>query len=84
MIGFEPVIIENRLEGDELCTDLGALREKVKELGAENILCIMSTTSCFAPRIPDRYIFFACFSCQKTPQTQKKNKNKNQPHMHCK
>ena len=27
--------------------------EKIKELGSENVLCIVSTTSCFAPRIPD-------------------------------
>lgn len=79
MIGFEPVIIENRLEGDELCTDLGALREKVKELGAENILCIMSTTSCFAPRIPDRYIFLPV-SVAKKPHKHKKKTQKSTTH----
>ncbi|GFS24281.1 O-phosphoseryl-tRNA(Sec) selenium transferase [Elysia marginata] len=52
--GLEPVIIENVIEGDELRTDLTAISEKIQELGAENILCIMSTTSCFAPRAPDR------------------------------
>ncbi|CAH2299927.1 O-phosphoseryl-tRNA(Sec) selenium transferase [Pelobates cultripes] len=52
--GFEPVVIENVLEGDELRTDLTAINTKVQELGAENILCIHSTTSCFAPRVPDR------------------------------
>ncbi|XP_076467406.1 O-phosphoseryl-tRNA(Sec) selenium transferase-like [Babylonia areolata] len=52
--GFEPVVIENRLEGDELSTDLDALSSKIEELGAENIVCVMSTTSCFAPRLPDR------------------------------
>ncbi|KAK7110099.1 hypothetical protein V1264_014027 [Littorina saxatilis] len=52
--GFTPVIIENRLEGDELCTDLEALSNKIEELGAQNILCVMSTTSCFAPRVPDK------------------------------
>ncbi|BFZ10051.1 hypothetical protein BsWGS_13090 [Bradybaena similaris] len=52
--GLEPVVIENVLEGDELRTDMAVIRNKVKELGAENIVCIMSTTSCFTPRVPDR------------------------------
>ncbi|NXN17678.1 SPCS transferase, partial [Indicator maculatus] len=52
--GFEPVVIENVLEGDELRTDIGAVEAKIKALGAENILCVHSTTSCFAPRVPDR------------------------------
>ncbi|TWW63174.1 O-phosphoseryl-tRNA(Sec) selenium transferase [Takifugu flavidus] len=52
--GFEPVVIQNLLEGDELRTDLGAVEQKIQELGPENILCVHSTTSCFAPRVPDR------------------------------
>lgn len=52
--GFEPVVIENVLEGDELRTDLNAVEAKVQELGPDHILCIHSTTSCFAPRVPDR------------------------------
>ncbi|KAL8583987.1 hypothetical protein ACOMHN_048594 [Nucella lapillus] len=52
--GFEPVVIENCLEGDELSTDLEALTSKIEELGPDNILCVMTTTSCFAPRIPDK------------------------------
>ncbi|XP_002741399.1 O-phosphoseryl-tRNA(Sec) selenium transferase-like [Saccoglossus kowalevskii] len=52
--GFTPVVIENLLEGDELRTDLAKIEEKILELGAENICCICSTTSCFAPRAPDR------------------------------
>ena len=52
--GFEPVIIENKLEGDELRTNIEAIRDAVLKLGSENILCIHSTTSCFAPRVPDR------------------------------
>uniref|UniRef100_A0A0F7Z8A7 O-phosphoseryl-tRNA(Sec) selenium transferase n=1 Tax=Crotalus adamanteus TaxID=8729 RepID=A0A0F7Z8A7_CROAD len=52
--GFEPVVIENVLEGDELRTDLRAVEAKILDLGADNILCVHSTTSCFAPRVPDR------------------------------
>ena len=50
------MVIENVLEGDELRTDLEAVEKKIEELGAENILCIHSTTSCFAPRVPDRQV----------------------------
>ncbi|XP_018428766.1 PREDICTED: O-phosphoseryl-tRNA(Sec) selenium transferase [Nanorana parkeri] len=52
--GFEPVVIENLLEGDELRTDVNSVESRIQELGAENILCVHSTTSCFAPRVPDR------------------------------
>ncbi len=52
--GFIPVIIENELNGDELRTDLTALEEKVNELGADQIACVFSVTSCFAPRSPDK------------------------------
>ncbi|XP_021371974.1 O-phosphoseryl-tRNA(Sec) selenium transferase-like [Mizuhopecten yessoensis] len=52
--GLTPVVVENRLEGDELRTDVQAVRDKVAELGADSVLCIFTTTSCFAPRAPDR------------------------------
>lgn len=52
--GFVPVVIENILEGDELRTDIYSLSAKIVELGAENVACVMTTTSCFAPRVPDR------------------------------
>uniref|UniRef100_A0A8D0B3L5 O-phosphoseryl-tRNA(Sec) selenium transferase n=1 Tax=Salvator merianae TaxID=96440 RepID=A0A8D0B3L5_SALMN len=52
--GFEPVVIENVLQGDELRTNLEEIEAKIQHLGADNILCVHSTTSCFAPRVPDR------------------------------
>eukprot|EP00635_Sarcinochrysidales_sp_CCMP3193_P001000 CAMPEP_0118902776 /NCGR_PEP_ID=MMETSP1166-20130328/7917_1 /TAXON_ID=1104430 /ORGANISM="Chrysoreinhardia sp, Strain CCMP3193" /LENGTH=551 /DNA_ID=CAMNT_0006841991 /DNA_START=196 /DNA_END=1851 /DNA_ORIENTATION=+ len=39
--------------GDELLTDAGAVEAKLLEVGSENVLAIVSTTSCFAPRAPD-------------------------------
>uniref|UniRef100_A0A7S3JSH7 O-phosphoseryl-tRNA(Sec) selenium transferase n=1 Tax=Aureoumbra lagunensis TaxID=44058 RepID=A0A7S3JSH7_9STRA len=40
--------------GDELRTDVHAIEQAIQELGgAQNILAIISTTSCFAPRAPD-------------------------------
>lgn len=56
VLGFEPVIVENVLEGDELRTDLAAVEKQIKDLGTENVLCAFTTTSCFAPRIPDRFV----------------------------
>ncbi|KAL5471528.1 hypothetical protein EMCRGX_G029652 [Ephydatia muelleri] len=52
--GFEPVVVENVLEGDELRTDLHAMEEQLHHLGPENVACILTTTSCFAPRGLDR------------------------------
>ncbi|XP_066576887.1 O-phosphoseryl-tRNA(Sec) selenium transferase isoform X2 [Amia ocellicauda] len=52
--GFEPVVVENVLEGDELRTDLQAVESRIQELGPDSVLCVHSTTSCFAPRVPDR------------------------------
>jgi len=54
--GCIPVVIENLLEGDELRTDVAAIEAKIAELGAENIVCVASTTSCFAPRCPERLV----------------------------
>lgn len=45
-------MIENKIVGDSLQTDLEAIEEAMKQRGDE-ILCVLSTTSCFAPRIPD-------------------------------
>ena len=47
-------MVENILEGDELRTNVVGISQKIVELGADNILCVMTTTSCFAPRVPDR------------------------------
>lgn len=54
MPGYQVVVVENVLEGDELRTDVAALREKVSTLGPENVAAILTTTSCFAPRGIDR------------------------------
>merc|ERR550534_3602053 len=51
--GLEPAIIELIRVGDELQTDLTAMRDAVTTLGPENIVTIFTTTSCFAPRAPD-------------------------------
>ena len=57
--GLEPAIIELVRVGDELQTDLVAMRDAVTTLGPDNIVAIFTTTSCFAPRAPDDLISVA-------------------------
>eukprot|EP01041_Mallomonas_annulata_P000935 gene935-1814_t len=51
--GFIPLIVENILNGDELTTNYEEIEKLLEQYGNE-ILCILCTTSCFAPRIPDK------------------------------
>ncbi len=54
IVGFEPIVVENLLEGDELRTDIEKIELIIKEKGKDLITCVLSTTSCFAPRAIDR------------------------------
>jgi len=54
--GFIPVIIPLLIKGDELCTDVAGIQAKLAELGHKNVLCVLTTTSCFAPRVPDSLV----------------------------
>lgn len=51
--GFIPIVIDMLQCGDQLVTDTSLVERKIKNVGADNILCFMSTTSCFAPRACD-------------------------------
>lgn len=57
--GFEPIVVENVRDGDMLRTDVAAVRALVALHGPEAILCVLSTTSCFAPRVPDKVVELA-------------------------
>lgn len=48
-----PVVIELQQHGDELHTDVPAIRERIQALGSDQVVCVITTTSCFAPRAPD-------------------------------
>ncbi|VDL62049.1 unnamed protein product [Nippostrongylus brasiliensis] len=50
--GYEPIIVDPIRDGDALVTDIETLN-RILEQRAEQILCVLSTTSCFAPRSPD-------------------------------
>ena len=62
--GFTPVVIELVQEGDELRTDVDAIERAVRELGAESVLCVVTTSSCFAPRGIDRLPDVARLCCE--------------------
>lgn len=50
--------------GDQLVTDLSAVQARLEELGPEAIVCVISTTSCFAPRAADDVLNIAAL-CQR-------------------
>lgn len=61
---MQPIIIDPIQCGDELHTDIQAIEAQLSTLGSDNIVCVLSTTSCFAPRVSDSLEKVACL-CQK-------------------
>lgn len=51
--GMKLVVVSQKLYGDELLTDLEGLEETILKEDPAEILCVLSTSSCFAPRSPD-------------------------------
>jgi glutamate/tyrosine decarboxylase-like PLP-dependent enzyme len=51
--GLTAVVVPLRADGDELRTDVPALRAAVLAAGAGAVVAVLTTTSCFAPRAPD-------------------------------
>ncbi|PFH35932.1 O-phosphoseryl-tRNA(Sec) selenium transferase [Besnoitia besnoiti] len=54
--GFEAEVVEMRRATGSyaLQTDLDGIADAIDRLGPENVLCVLSTTSTFAPREPDQ------------------------------
>ena len=48
-----PLIVDCIQVNDLVETDIGKIEALIHEKGADNIVCIFTTTSCFAPRAPD-------------------------------
>ena len=48
------MVVENVLEGDELRTDVEAVEERIQKLEPASVACVLTTTSCFAPRAYDK------------------------------
>lgn len=58
--GLLPVIIHTkRDENGQLVTDVDAFREQIQSIGPEQIVCLFSCTSCFAPRATDKVVALA-------------------------
>lgn len=55
MLGLQLDVVPLTLRGDELGTELAAVGAAIEggEGGAENVLCVLTTASCFAPRACD-------------------------------
>jgi O-phospho-L-seryl-tRNASec:L-selenocysteinyl-tRNA synthase len=51
--GLECVVVPTRIEGDEVVTDLEAMETLIKKHDGK-VLAVITTTSCFAPRVPDK------------------------------
>ena len=51
--GYTVVCVELKREGTSLVTDVDAIEDVIVSLGVENVACVLTTTSCFAPRSPD-------------------------------
>eukprot|EP00591_Stephanopyxis_turris_P001413 CAMPEP_0195508254 /NCGR_PEP_ID=MMETSP0794_2-20130614/1511_1 /TAXON_ID=515487 /ORGANISM="Stephanopyxis turris, Strain CCMP 815" /LENGTH=488 /DNA_ID=CAMNT_0040635165 /DNA_START=18 /DNA_END=1484 /DNA_ORIENTATION=+ len=52
--GLECVVIPTIKIGDCVCTDIDALQSSIRDIGSDRVLAIITTTSCFAPRVPDK------------------------------
>jgi len=61
--GLEPVVVETKLKGDMVVTDMDRLKEVLDKLDPDTIVCVASTSSCFAPRTCDDLVGIAT-ECQ--------------------
>lgn len=54
--GLVPVIIKNEIKDEGLIGCVKDIEEKINEIEPCNIVCVLSTTSSFAPKYPDNII----------------------------
>uniref|UniRef100_A0A7S0Y830 O-phosphoseryl-tRNA(Sec) selenium transferase n=1 Tax=Pseudo-nitzschia delicatissima TaxID=44447 RepID=A0A7S0Y830_9STRA len=50
--GLQCVVVPTKMEGDSVVTDTQAMEQALNE-HSDKVLAIITTTSCFAPRVPD-------------------------------
>jgi len=50
--GLQCVVVPTKMEGDSVVTDIDAMEQALNEHSGK-VLAIITTTSCFAPRVPD-------------------------------
>jgi len=56
---LKPIVIQPLIDGDELVTNLHEINAAIERVSAAKVLCVFSTTSCFAPRNPDKVVEIA-------------------------
>ena len=52
--GLKCVVIPTTIHGDQVVTDLVALEHALSTTYRNRVLAVITTTSCFAPRVPDK------------------------------
>jgi O-phospho-L-seryl-tRNASec:L-selenocysteinyl-tRNA synthase len=50
--GLKCVVVPTKMDGDEVVTDIEAMEAAMEQYGGA-VLAVITTTSCFAPRVPD-------------------------------
>lgn len=50
--GLTCVVVPTKMDGDQVVTDIQAMETALEEYG-DSVLAVITTTSCFAPRVPD-------------------------------
>ncbi len=53
MSGLSLVPVAGLVKGDAIVTDIESIGRLLQELGSDSVACVLTTTSCFAPRVPD-------------------------------
>lgn len=56
---LKPLVIQPVINNEQLVTDMEAINAAIERVGANKVLCVFSTTSCFAPRTPDKVVDIA-------------------------
>ena len=56
---LRPLVIQPVVDGEQLTTDVDAIAAAIERVTPEKVLCVFSTTSCFAPRAPDKVVEIA-------------------------
>lgn len=51
--GLTCVVVPTKMAGDAVVTDMDAMKKAIEEHGKDRVLAVITTTSCFAPRVPD-------------------------------
>lgn len=56
---LQPLVVELAADGDQLVTDVAAVAAQIQRVGAARVLCVLTTSSCFAPRAADDVVAVA-------------------------